>query len=119
VGLPRFFTWVDMVLLDGRITFWNHNLAPTCYIFLHHWGDGRTSWRHSHDSPILRSRWPARPRPEACGPLAYQGRWWTVILLFFPALTLLAGILARMSGATQQPFDLSGLLSVWRIQVVS
>jgi membrane protease YdiL (CAAX protease family) len=37
------------------------------------------------------------------------GHWWTVILLFFPALTLLAGILARMSGATQQPFDLSGV----------
>ncbi len=36
------------------------------------------------------------------------GRWWAVILLFFPLLTLLAGLLARLLGDTQ-PFDLSGI----------
>jgi membrane protease YdiL (CAAX protease family) len=34
--------------------------------------------------------------------------WWAVILLFFPVLTLLAGALAVATGATQQPFDLTG-----------
>jgi membrane protease YdiL (CAAX protease family) len=36
------------------------------------------------------------------------GCWWTVLLLFFPVLTLLAGTLARALGDTQ-PFDLSGV----------
>jgi membrane protease YdiL (CAAX protease family) len=36
------------------------------------------------------------------------GRWWAVLLLFFPMLTLLAGTLARAMGDTQ-PFDLSGV----------
>jgi membrane protease YdiL (CAAX protease family) len=38
-----------------------------------------------------------------------KGRWWAVILLFFPVLTVLAGILAKATGATQQPFDLAGI----------
>lgn len=42
-------------------------------------------------------------------PTRITGRWWAVIQLFFPALTLLAGTLARAIGATQQPFDLSGV----------
>ncbi len=43
-------------------------------------------------------------------PTRITGRWWAVILLFFPALTLLAGAIARATGATQQPFDLSGIV---------
>ena len=43
-------------------------------------------------------------------PTRIPGRWWAVILLFFPALTLLAGALARLIGVTQQPFDLSGVV---------
>jgi membrane protease YdiL (CAAX protease family) len=35
-------------------------------------------------------------------------RWWAVLLLFFPVMTLLAGTLARAIGDTQ-PFDLSGV----------
>jgi membrane protease YdiL (CAAX protease family) len=42
-------------------------------------------------------------------PTRITGRWWAVILFFFPVLTLLAGIMARAMGATQQPFDLSGV----------
>jgi membrane protease YdiL (CAAX protease family) len=38
------------------------------------------------------------------------GRWWAVILLFFPVLTLLAGVLARAISVTGQPFDLSGVV---------
>ncbi len=37
------------------------------------------------------------------------GRWWAVILLFFPVMTLLSGILALATGATLQPFDLQGV----------
>jgi membrane protease YdiL (CAAX protease family) len=42
-------------------------------------------------------------------PRPITGLWWAVILLFFPVMTLLAGILARATGATQQPFDLQGV----------
>lgn len=41
-------------------------------------------------------------------PTRVSGRWWAVILLFFPLLTLVAGILARAAGATRQPIDLTG-----------
>lgn len=37
------------------------------------------------------------------------GRWWAVVLLFFPVLTLLAGTLARALGDAQ-PFDLPGIV---------
>jgi membrane protease YdiL (CAAX protease family) len=42
-------------------------------------------------------------------PTRIAGRWWAVILLFFPTVTLLAAALARGLGTTEQPFDLSGV----------
>jgi membrane protease YdiL (CAAX protease family) len=42
-------------------------------------------------------------------PRRITGRWWAVVLLFFPIMTLLAGALARAAGAAQQPFDLQGM----------
>jgi membrane protease YdiL (CAAX protease family) len=43
-------------------------------------------------------------------PTRIAGRWWAVVLLFFPAVTLLAGVLAHALGSAEQPFDLSGMV---------
>lgn len=43
-------------------------------------------------------------------PTRITARWWMVILLFFPTLTLLAGALAGTIGTSPQPFDLAGVL---------
>lgn len=40
-------------------------------------------------------------------PKGISGRWWALILLFFPAVSLIAGALAFATGATPQPFDLT------------
>jgi membrane protease YdiL (CAAX protease family) len=42
-------------------------------------------------------------------PRRITGRWWAVVLLFFPLLTLLAGTLSRALGDAQ-PFDFAGVV---------
>jgi uncharacterized protein len=45
-------------------------------------------------------------------PRLIPARWWIVILLFFPAINLLAAAAADMSGISAQPLDLSGALQL-------
>jgi uncharacterized protein len=41
-------------------------------------------------------------------PRLIPGRWWAAILLTFPALTLIAAALVTLTGASPEPFNLSG-----------
>jgi len=44
-------------------------------------------------------------------PTRIGGRWWVVILLFFPVLTLVAAAVARVLGVEGQPLDLPGAVA--------
>ncbi len=45
-------------------------------------------------------------------PRGVKGRWWVVVLLFFPGLTLLAGAITGELGASAPPLDLARALAL-------